>query len=413
MEDYLEDEFDTHAVLEQSNAPASVPAVSGIITTPAFVNKYLLTVLHELDARPELLTSCTSTVSDTEVEAGGGYGALIAPAEQLFEIIEAEQLYFQSRPGDEAGLPRSFSDASPSSPFPLVAQKAFHRLLFDAVCEALEVYRVHWSRNVHEPWFEHKRLLGTVLHTATASTAAIVDEESDADNDEADEAELPRIRTQMRQVGMERGFALVAHETVPSRHDESLDSTRSRIVRKVSQRVSRMLALSARTPTLGQSLAMAAAHVAALTAGAATAPTPNVKLPSVGQSVLDHEMAIVQRVMDGWNATKSSSASATSSVDESRPHSPEPSLLDLSTDSSDEWEQLEPRESIRLVSELADKLLSDLLLSTCSVLKKIHNKRSTSSFQEQMSAQTTKATGGRSNRRSPISLGSLGSLGHA
>jgi len=82
-------------------------------------------------------------------------------------------------------------------------------------------------------------------------------------------------------------------------------------------------------------------------------------------------------------------------------------LLDLSLDSSGEWDALEARESIAVVDELADLLLADLLASAGSCLKSLHNSRSSSLFQEQLiSAQLLGDSHahrrGRANRRSPI-----------
>jgi hypothetical protein len=137
------------------------------------------------------------------------------------------------------------------------------------------------------------------------------------------------------------------------------------------------------TPSLATTLHAAAQHVSALTAGpnSGGGPTTNVKIPSTAQSILEYEMEIVTNAMKKQRMR----THASSNEHHDRSHSPEPSLLDLSSDSSLEWEQLEPRESITIVQEISERILSDLLISTVSVLKNIHNKRSSVTFQEQMS----------------------------
>jgi hypothetical protein len=321
-------------------------------------------------------------------------------------------------------LPRSFEAASPSSPFPLAAQRSFHRLLFDALSEGVESYRTFWASRRREPWFKHKRLLGTVLDTATAAAEDEVEFSSDYEDEyESDEdrstdaaaiASLPRIRTHMRQIGMEHGVALVSHERLPTAADETIPQAEQRISAMVARRVAHMEDVSARTPTLQQSLGAAAAHIAALTLGSAGTPPPaSVKLPSMGQSVLEHEMSIVNAVLAHQHSAHPSSAASVAAGERAVAASSVPAAspsLDLSLDSSGEWEALEARESIVLTSELADRLLAEEIGALEAQLRAINNARSSSQLSEQLRGQqaATEDSGGslsaRKNRRSPISM---------
>ncbi len=263
---------DDEPVAKPAVAPRPAPGKPGekpaplqhtrVLTTQPFVLKYLQTVWKAMDDRAAL--SAASSVEDSAVQAGGGHGELHAPDADLFDEIEEHKLYFERVEGDDSSLPRAFVANHALSPFPFAAQRAFHRLLFDSLCESAESYRKYWTRNVREPWFAHQRLLGTVLGTATAATAAAEQEDSEADDEfdsDADEevaSSLPRIRTHMRQIGMEHGVALVAHESLPTRADETLDQARARISAHVASRVAHMESVSLRTPSLATSIAAAA-----------------------------------------------------------------------------------------------------------------------------------------------------------
>ena len=218
---------------------------------------------------------------------------------------------------------------------------------------------------------------------ATRAVAGDKVEESEEDEDG-----IPRISTHMKQISLEHGIALISHSHLPSRSEETIEQLHKRLIEHVVQTVEKMHVVTKRTPTLGKALAVAAEHVAALTAGPSNGqpPAANVKIPSTAQSVLEYEMGIVTRALHPEQADEVVSTPAGVS------------LLDLSCDSALEWEQFEPRGAISLVEEIADHLLGELLISTVSVLRHMQAKRSSLNFAEAATAASGK------NRRAALQL---------
>lgn len=442
--DEYEEEFDEFDEANSSLAgvpKASAPSAPTIITSTPFVKKYLRELIKRAPKAVDIKTAAAAAAAakkkrnsrrredddeeeededDEElhrrlaVDEAGGHSSLSLLPESLFVLLEQSQAYFAADAAtdgaDASLLPRSFP-VSPAGqpPFPLESQQIFHKLLFDLLNECITRYQCYWAGQKFEPWFAHRRVLGTVLATATAF--------------EQEQEQKEQMRVHVKQISLEHGIALSAHHVLPSRSHESLSQLQGRLIEQVVFEVERMRSISSETPSLSRALALASAHALSLSAGngsGSASSTPNVKIPSVAQSVMDYELKIVARAMDPakevatptpapvaaplegkivtagaaanyssehekWSRTRQrqpapASAAAASALLPSASSSSSaaaPPSLDLSSDPdpSLEWEQLEPRSCVDLVSLLADRLLADLLLSTVSVLRNVEKNR--------------------------------------